>query len=96
MTRPASEQQPDDDARNDYGYFERDVDEFHREANVLAGHSPVGVSSDPPVNLRARRLMVFAVLTVIGLLAGAVAIGLMAIPPCENPQYNWMPCVPDL
>lgn len=94
MTRPESEEYFDADRHNS-GYFERDVDEFHREANVLAGHDPQDVSSDPPENLRARRLMVFAILTVIGLLAAGLAIGLMAVPACENPQYNWMPCIPN-
>ena len=82
------------DHRAARGYFERDVDAFHREANVLDGHDPQGVSSDPPENLWARRLVVFAILTILGLLAGGVAMGLMALPECENPQYNWMPCIP--
>ncbi len=76
-------------------YFRRDVDEFHREANVLAGHDPQGVSSDPPKNLRARRIMVFAVLVATCLIAAGIAVGLMALPQCENPQYNWLPCLPD-
>ena len=81
--------------RHNYGYFERDVDDFHREANVLAGHDPQGVSPDPPENLRLRRLIVFATLTMIGLCAAGLALGLMALPECENPQYNWMPCIPN-
>jgi len=28
-------------------------------------------------------------------LAAALAMGLMAIPVCENPPYNWMPCIPN-
>lgn len=93
MTHSESEHSSDH-GRAARGYFERDVDEFHREANVLDEHDPQGVSSDPPENLRARRLVVFAVLTVMGLLAGAIAMGLMALPECENPQNNWMPCIP--
>lgn len=93
MTHWESEHYRDND-RAGRGYFERDVDEFHREANVLDGHDPHDVSSAPPENLRARRFVVFAILAVMGLLAGAVAMGLMALPECENPQYNWMPCIP--
>ena len=85
---------PSDGEHAASGYFERDIDEFHREANVLAGHDPQSVSSHPPGNLRARRLVVFAILTIMGWLAGGIAIGLMALPECENPQYNWMPCIP--
>lgn len=88
-------EEPFDEDRHTRGYFERDVDDFHREANVLAGHDPHGVSSDPPENLRLRRFVVFATLTIIGLFAAGVALGLMALPECENPQYNWMPCIPD-
>lgn len=94
MTRPDAEDHWDDN-REASGYFERDVDEFHREANVLDGHDSHDVSSDPPENLRARRLIVFIILTVIGLLAAGMAMGLMALPQCENPQYNWMPCIPE-
>ena len=77
------------------GYFLRDVDQFHREANVFAGHDPQGVSADPPKNLRTRRIMVFTVLTITCLLAAGIAVGLMSVPQCENPQYNWLPCLPD-
>ncbi|MGO1535729.1 MAG: hypothetical protein ACTHWM_02280 [Yaniella sp.] len=94
MTHPESEEHFEKDRRT-HGYFERDVDDFHREANVLAGHDPHDVSADPPQNLRLRRLFVFATLTVIGLLAAGLALGLMALPECENPQYNWMPCIPN-
>jgi len=85
-----------DNDRESTGYYERDVDEFHREANVLAGHDPRDVSSDLPENLRSRRLMVFIVLTLLGLIAAGIAVGLMAIPQCENPEYNWMPCIPGI
>ena len=92
----SSDEQPtDDQLREAEGYFRRDVDEFHREANVLAGHDPQDVSADPPPNLTARRLIVFGVLVLAGLVAAALAMGLMAIPNCENPQYNWMPCIPN-
>lgn len=77
------------------GYYRRDVDEFYREQNVLDGDDPHGVTSDPPDNLRARRLIVFLTIVVMGLVAAGVAFGLMALPQCENPQYNWMPCIPD-
>src|SRR5699024_12627689 len=79
--------------RESTGYYERDVDEFHREANVLAGHDPRDVSSDLPENLRSRRLMVFIVLTLLGMIAAGIAVGLMAIPQCENAEYNWMHCI---
>lgn len=77
------------------GYYPRDVDEFHKEANVLAGHDPAEVTPQQPENLGARRLTVFLIITVVGLLAMAVAMGLIAVPDCENPPYNWMPCVPN-
>lgn len=77
------------------GYFRRDMDDFHREANVLAGHDPVQVTSDPPENLKARRWIVFGIVVVAGLLAAGFAVGLMSIPQCENPPYNWMPCIPN-
>lgn len=77
------------------GYYPRDVDEFHKEANVLAGHDPADVTSQQPQNLRARRLTVFLIITMVGVVAMAVAMGLIAIPQCENPRYNWMPCVPN-
>jgi len=77
------------------GYYRRDVEEFYREQNVLDGDDPHGVTSDPPDNLRARRLIVFLTIVVMGLVAAGVAFGLMALPQCENPQYNWMPCIPD-
>ncbi|WP_022871003.1 hypothetical protein [Yaniella halotolerans] len=95
MTQQNSEE-PFETDRHKHGYFERDVDDFHREANVLAGHDPQSVSADPPENLRFRRLVVFATLTIMGLCAAAIALGLMALPECENPQYNWMPCIPNL
>lgn len=95
MTTPDNENPPDEESRETDGYFRRDVDEFHREANVLAGHDPQDVTSDPPENLRARRLIVFAIITLIGLVAAGLALGLMSLPTCENPQYNWMPCIPD-
>ena len=87
---PAEEESPKAE-----GYFRRDVDEFHREANVLAGNDPQDVSADPPKNLTTRRLLVFGILVVAGVLAAALAMGLMAIPVCENPPYNWMPCIPN-
>jgi len=93
--RPGQDEQSFDDEWEAEGYFRRDVDEFHREANVLAGHDPEDVSSSPPENLTARRLIVFSVLVVAGLLATVLAMGLMSIPACENPQYNWMPCLPN-
>lgn len=96
MTSPASPEQPEDYDRQTDRYFQRDVDEFHREANVLAGHDPDGVSSDPPENLSARRFLVFAIIVLVGLVAAAGAVGLMTLPQCENPQYNWMPCIPDV
>ncbi|HEY4536809.1 MAG TPA: hypothetical protein VIG71_12680 [Enteractinococcus sp.] len=77
------------------GYYRRDVDEFHREANVLAGHDPQDASAEPPKNLTARRLLVFGILALAAVLATGIAMGLMAIPDCENPQYNWMPCLPN-
>lgn len=77
------------------GYYRRDVDEFHREANVIAGHDPRDVSADPPKNLGKRRLLVFGILVFAGLLVTALAMGLMAIPDCENPPYSWMPCIPN-
>ena len=77
------------------GYYRRDVDEFYREQNVLDGDDPSEVSSSPPDNLRARRLIVFATIVVLGFIAAAVAVGFMAVPQCENPQYNWMPCIPN-
>lgn len=77
------------------GYYRRDVDEFYREANVLAGHDPQDVSAEPPKNLGLRRLLVFSILVVAGLVAAGLAIGLIAIPQCENPPYSWMPCIPD-
>lgn len=86
---------PSDDAEAT-GYYERDVDAFHREANVLAGHDPQDVSSDPPGNLRARRLIVFVILIVVGLAAAGMAVGLMSLPQCENPDNNWMPCIPGI
>ena len=94
MTTP-DEQPTEEERREAEGYFRRDVDEFHREANVLAGHDPHDVSADPPKNLAARRLIVFCILLFAGVLATALAMGLMAVPDCENPQYNWMPCIPD-
>lgn len=95
MTRRDAGEPLDDERPDASGYFERDVDEFHREANVLAGHDPREVSSDPPENLRARRLVVFTILVVMGLAAAGIALGMMALPQCENPQYNWMPCIPN-
>ena len=94
MSSP-DERPTEDERREAEGYFRRDVDEFHREANVLAGQNPQGVSADPPSNLGARRLIVFAILVLVGVVATALAMGLMAIPDCENPQYNWMPCIPN-
>lgn len=86
---------PEASDRHAEGYFERNVEEFHREANVLAGHDPRDVTSDPPQNITARRVIVFLVLVIAGLIAAGLAIGLMSIPGCENPEYNWMPCIPD-
>lgn len=86
---------PFEDEHKADGYFRRDVDQFHREANVLAGHDAEDVSAGPPENLTARRLVVFSILVVAGLLATGLAMGLMSIPACENPQYNWMPCLPN-
>lgn len=96
MTPSADEPDEPDENRYIGDYYRRDVEEFHREANVLAGHDPEDVSADPPENLRGRRLMVFAIIVVVGLLAGGMAVALMALPQCENPPYSWMPCVPDL
>jgi len=94
VTTP-DEQPTEEERRAAEGYFRRDVDEFHREANVLAGQDPRDVSADPPKNLAARRLLVFGILLLAGVVATALAIGLMAVPDCENPQYNWMPCIPN-
>lgn len=88
--RPSSE-----DISHYEGYHPRNVDEFHKEANVLAGHDPAEVTADPPANLAVRRVLVFSILAVAGVLAVVLAMGLISIPDCENPQYNWMPCVPD-
>ena len=90
---PRPSQEPE---RRAEGYFRRDADEFHREANVLAGHDPAEVSADPPENLRARRWVVFAIIVLAGLIAAGIAVGLMAVPQCENPPYNWLPCIPDM
>ncbi|OAV59335.1 hypothetical protein [Enteractinococcus helveticum] len=95
MSSP-DERPTEEELREAEGYFRRDVDEFHREANVLAGHDPQDVSADPPENLTARRLIVFGILVLAGVVAAALAMGLMAIPVCENPPYNWMPCIPNL
>lgn len=97
MTDSSDQQEPHNESQDTpSGYFRRDVDHFHREANVLAGHEPSQVTSRPPENLRARRVLVFLVIVLAGLIVTAVAVGMMALPTCENPQYNWMPCVPDL
>lgn len=90
---PSTPQEPQ---RRADGYYRRDVDEFQREANVLAGHDPAAVSADPPENLRRRRWLVFIIIVLAGLVAAGIAVGLMAVPQCENPPYNWMPCIPDL
>ncbi len=91
----SEESLPDNQRRETEGYHRRDVDEFHREANVLAGHDPQDVSADPPKNLTIRRLIVFSVIVLAGIVATALAVGLMAIPACENPPYSWMPCIPN-
>lgn|GEM_PF-1947778 len=96
MTPTSDSQSPEDPERQRRGYYRRDVEEFQKEANVLAGHDPEDVSSDPPRNLAARRWIVFAIIVVVGLIAAAIAVGLMALPQCANPQYNWLPCIPDL
>lgn len=90
-----AEETPDETSQ-DHGYFRRDVEAFYREANVLAGHDPRDVTAEFPANLRLRRLLVFGFIVVAGVLAVGLAIGLMSLPSCENPQYNWMPCIPDL
>ncbi len=87
--------QSDNHHQKPSGYFRRNVEEFHKEANVLAGHDPENVSADPPRNLQARRWIVFCIIVMVGLITAAVAVGLMAVPQCENPQYNWLPCIPD-
>lgn len=87
---------PQEPKRRAEGYYRRDADEFHREANVLAGHDPAAVSSDPPKNLRVRRWFVFLIIVLVGLIAAGIAVGLMAVPQCENPPYNWLPCIPDM
>lgn len=91
-TQPPLPEEPD---RHATGYFRRDIDEFHREANVLAGHDPVQVSAEPPKNLTTRRWIVFTIVVIAGLVAAGLAAWLMSIPPCENPPYSWMPCIPN-
>ncbi len=96
MSSSANPKPPEDPERRVEGYYRRDADEFHREANVLAGHDPAAVSAVPPENLGARRWIVFVIIVLAGLVAAGIAVGLMAIPQCENPPYNWLPCIPDL
>lgn len=96
MTPPTTPDTPPDPDRHAEEYFRSDVEEFHREANVLAGHDPAEVTSDQPTNLSARRWLVFVIIVITGLIAAGIAVGLMAVPQCENPQYNWLPCIPEL
>lgn len=95
MSSPKHQPPSEEDGRRSAGYFQRDRDEFQRAANVLAGHDPAEVSADPPQNLKTRRWIVFVIVVLAGLIAAGFTVGLMAIPQCENPPYNWMPCIPN-